>query len=90
MLEARTSRFPITLLFMFQSDFIYQNIQVSKGIAALQFFSENNAVMYAVECIKENVLRTCVFQSNKYIISFAPKDDWLVLNSDFGESLLTT
>jgi len=44
--------------------------------------------MYTVEGIKENVHRTHVVESNKYIIYIAPKDDWLVLNINFCESLI--
>jgi len=32
--------------------------------------------MYTVEGIKENVQRTHVVESNKYIIYIAPKNDW--------------
>ena len=38
--------------------------------------------------IKENVQRTHVVESNKYIIYITPKDDWLVLNVNFCESLI--
>jgi len=41
-----------------------------------------------VEGIKENVQRTHVVESNKYIIYIAPKYDWLVLNVNFCESLI--
>ena len=44
--------------------------------------------MYTVEGIKENVQCTHVVESNKYIIYIAPKDDWLVLNVNFCESLI--
>jgi len=44
--------------------------------------------MCAVEGIKENAQRTCVVGSNKHIIYIAPKDDWLVSNVNFSESLI--
>jgi len=44
--------------------------------------------VYTVEGIKENFQPTHVVESNKYIFYTAPKDDWLVLNINFCESLI--
>jgi len=64
------------------------NIQINKRVAALKFFVKSDGIIYFVESIKENIQRTLVVESNKYIIHIAPKDIWLVLNVNVCESLI--
>jgi len=82
------SRFPIRCCLYSGLTFFYYNIHVSKRVTALQFFGKSDVIMYTVEGIKENVQSTHFVESNKYIIGITPKDDWLVLNVDFCESLI--
>ena len=86
--EARMNRFPIRCCLYSGLSFFYQNIQEGKRVAALQFFGKSDVIMYVVEGIKENVQSTHVVESNNYIIYIAPKDDWIVLNVNFCESLI--
>jgi len=70
--EARMSRFTIRCCFYSSLIFSVTNIHVSKRVAAPQIFGKSYIITYVVECIKENVQRTYVAESNKYIVANSP------------------
>jgi len=61
---------------------------INKRVTALQFIDKSDAAIYVAETIKENIQRTLVVESNKYIIYIAPKNVWIVLNVNVCESLI--
>ena len=77
-----------TLLFVFQSEFFSQEHPNKQDSRCSPIFGKSDTTINVVESSKENIQRTLVVESNKYIIYTAPKDIWLVSNVNVCESLI--